>query len=208
MGHLPRDERGYPVPWFVKWLEGKPDFRIVDGDKFRQAIRFGNCWICGEPLGRLKTFVLGSMNIVNRVTSEPGNHLECADYAVKACPFLLLPAAKYRKAELPAGTRVPPQMNSRNPGVTALWTCVSAKLLRYPNNQYLLRVGDPVHVDFVREGKLATREQILESIDGGFAKLWNDCGAELGETLPLARARIDTLVELENMYARAMELVP
>jgi hypothetical protein len=27
---LPADERGYPVPKFVEWIDGKPDFRCVD----------------------------------------------------------------------------------------------------------------------------------------------------------------------------------
>ena len=29
---LPIDDRGYPVPWFVHWVDGKPDFRLVRPD--------------------------------------------------------------------------------------------------------------------------------------------------------------------------------
>jgi hypothetical protein len=31
---LPIDERGYPVPWFVAWENGKPEFRAMDPLKF------------------------------------------------------------------------------------------------------------------------------------------------------------------------------
>ena len=27
---LPVDERGYPVPWFVAWRDGKPEFRAME----------------------------------------------------------------------------------------------------------------------------------------------------------------------------------
>ena len=49
---LPLDPRGYPVPWFVAWVDGVPEFRAVDGRKFVQAVRAKLCWVCGEPLGR------------------------------------------------------------------------------------------------------------------------------------------------------------
>jgi hypothetical protein len=35
---LPRDERGYPVPWFVAWVNGKADFRCARAEAFSDAI--------------------------------------------------------------------------------------------------------------------------------------------------------------------------
>jgi hypothetical protein len=32
MRGLPLDERGYPVPWFVAWIDGKPEFRCRYGE--------------------------------------------------------------------------------------------------------------------------------------------------------------------------------
>src|SRR2546426_12752289 len=52
------DARGYPVPWFVAWIDGPdgpetvPEFRAMDGRKFRAAVKQRLCWVCGEPLGR------------------------------------------------------------------------------------------------------------------------------------------------------------
>jgi hypothetical protein len=48
MRHLFVDERGYVVPWFVAWVDGKPEFRAMDPDKFRAAITRKLCWVCGQ----------------------------------------------------------------------------------------------------------------------------------------------------------------
>jgi len=43
MKSLPVDERGYPVPWFVAWIGGKPEFRTVEAGKVIKAIRERRC---------------------------------------------------------------------------------------------------------------------------------------------------------------------
>jgi hypothetical protein len=45
------DERGYPTPRFVEWINGKPDFRVMRSKHFADCINRKLCWICGEPLG-------------------------------------------------------------------------------------------------------------------------------------------------------------
>src|SRR5262245_39698608 len=77
---LPLDARGYPVPWFVAYVDGVPDFRIVDTPKIGVAWNKQRCWICGGQLGRYLAFAIGPMCAVNRVSSEPPSHLECAMY--------------------------------------------------------------------------------------------------------------------------------
>ena len=64
---LPLDARGYPVPAFVPWIDGKPEFRAVYPEAAGQAHRGGFCWICGRPLPGLKAFVIGPMCAVNRI---------------------------------------------------------------------------------------------------------------------------------------------
>src|SRR5215813_14608572 len=94
MRRLPISSEGYPVPWFVASPKGKPDFRVVNTGAPGRAIRANLCWICGQTLGRFRAFVIGPMCAVNRVSSEPPSHRDCAEYAVKACPHLSHPAAK------------------------------------------------------------------------------------------------------------------
>jgi hypothetical protein len=91
MKTLPVDERGYPVPWFVDWVDGKPEFRAMDGNKWESAVRYRLCWVCGGTLGVNKSFVAGPMCGINRTSAEPPCHLECATWSARNCPFLKNP---------------------------------------------------------------------------------------------------------------------
>jgi hypothetical protein len=203
MLRLEVDARGYPVPWFVQWIKGEPDFRVVSPKKFQQALRFNNCWICGERLGVRKTFVMGTLNIVNRVTSEPACHIDCARFAAMACPFMLLPKAQYRTATLPQGAHMPPNMLDRNPGCVALWTTKTFKIEPGANGTRLIVVSSPVAVDWYAMGLPATRKQVMVSIEDGLAKLWAPVQAILSE-----RERIAQMVAFENAYARSLQYLP
>src|SRR5215510_6532762 len=76
LAQLPRDFRGYVIPFFTAWLHngravrrgtGEPDFRIVDPSAFAACVRYSICWLCGQPLGRHRAFVLGPMCVITRV---------------------------------------------------------------------------------------------------------------------------------------------
>ena len=198
-------EKGYPVPWFVEWIDGKPDFRVMDGIKLRQAVKHGNCWLCGEVTGRHKTFVIGPMCVVNRTTAEPPSHHDCATFAAMACPFLILPKAKRREANLPehvapAGFSIP-----RNPGATCLYTTqtfkpYNAHTLTGGGRGVLMELGEPTSLEWYAEGKRASRAAVLESIDSGMHLLWAAAHKDRDIT--------QSLVDLENAYARAMTLLP
>src|SRR5437667_1054661 len=101
MRHLRIDDRGYPVPWFVPWVDGQPEFRAMDAVKRHKAIKDGRCWVCGGSLyGQKKVFVIGPMCGVNRTTAEPPNHLECARWSARNCPFLTQREIKRREDDL------------------------------------------------------------------------------------------------------------
>jgi hypothetical protein len=177
---LPIDARGYPVPWFVDWINGVPDFRVMDRRKWWLSIRFGDCWLCGEPVGKWKTFVIGPMCAVNRTTSEPGCHYACAEFAAMACPFMTLPRAQRRNANLPPHQHQGGMPIDRNPGATCLWTTqffelfdglLEAGPVPGANPGQLLRLGDPKTVQWYAEGRLATREEVWASIESGLPLL-------------------------------------
>jgi hypothetical protein len=170
MRQLPVDERGYPVPMFVNYVNGKPDFRVADADYMRAAVRRRLCWLCGDRLGVYLTFVIGPMCVINRTISEPPSHLECARFAAKACPFLVLPKAKRRDANVPEDAREPAgEMLTRNPGCCCLWTTRSYKLFRAHHGQpgTLFELGEPTGLEWYAEGREATREEVLASVDSG-----------------------------------------
>ena len=83
---LPIDEEGFPVPYFVPYVNGRPEFRGFDGEKLGICVRQKRCWLCGEPLGKFMVFVIGPMCAVNRTSAEPPSHRDCPQFAVRACP--------------------------------------------------------------------------------------------------------------------------
>ena len=165
---LPVDARGFPVPKFVSWIDGVPDFRVVAPEYLALCVRRRLCWICGEPLGRYQVFVLGPMCALSMVASEPPCHRDCAGFAATACPFLSNPNAKRPARPLPEG-HVPPPGNfiTRNPGVVCLWTTESYQLT--PDR--LFAVGPPVLISWYAEGRRATRQEIEESVRSGMPLL-------------------------------------
>jgi hypothetical protein len=179
MVSLPVDERGYPVPWFVDWIEvdgvRKPEFRAMDPTKWKRAVRDKLCWVCGERLGKWMTFLAGPMCGINRTSSEPPSHLECARWSARNCPFLNNPDAIRRVDDI-----VPQQSKciggvaiTRNPGVTMMWTCKDYTVFGDGLGQrgVLIHMGEPDKVEWYRCGKLATREEVEESIASGLPAL-------------------------------------
>jgi hypothetical protein len=168
---LPRDHRGYPVPKFVLFIDGKPDFRIMDHGYLEHCIKHKTCWICAGRLGRGLTFALGPMCSINRVNSEPPCHLDCARYAVQVCPFLAIPPMRRISHNMPEHSKSAGIMIPRNPGVVGLWRCTHYKVARYPDGGVLFDIGEPSAVEWWREGRAAHRAEVLESIASGLPQL-------------------------------------
>jgi hypothetical protein len=198
MARLPKDERGYPVPRFVHWQDGKPDFRIIE-DGFRaRAFRTGLCWICGEKLGVHRVYVIGPMCVINRVTMEPACHRDCAEFAAKACPFLVRPRQKRNEKGLDPEATMAGVGLKRNPGCSCLYETREARRFSDGQGSWLIRLGEPDRVDWWAEGRTATRAEIQASIDGGFPLL-------LGPAMDEGQEAVDELTRLAH---DALKLLP
>ena len=92
---MQKDERGYPIPHTVHWIDGKPDFRVIDPDKWIEAARECLCGICGKKIESKIAFVGGPRSIENRLFVDLGMHKECAEYALQVCPFMAAPKFGY-----------------------------------------------------------------------------------------------------------------
>jgi len=194
--------RGYPVPWFVARVEGDYHFPTADGRKFALAVKRRLCWVCGQPLGRVVAFVLGPMCVVNRTTSEPPCHRECAEFSAKGCPFLARPHMK-RSVDVPEGVLPPPGLHlDRNPGATAVWITREYWLRKVPPGDgvragYLFKIGPCIEVLWFSQGRAATRAEVMASVNSG---------------MPLLRAEAEKdeggLEHLEQMYLAALPLLP
>jgi hypothetical protein len=171
--------RGVPVPWFVIWEDGKPEFRGADPLKLQDAILVKKCWVCGDYLGRHQVFVIGPMCGLNRISSEPPSHLECAEWSARNCPFLSKPHMVRREDEefLAKASKEPNGvMLMRNPGVTLLWSTQSYALVPGNNSgAVLFKIGEPTNISWWREGRPATRAEVIESIDTGMPSLRELC---------------------------------
>lgn len=195
----PTDERGYPVPWFVAWVNGAPDFRFIDPAKVVRAVRKRLCFTCGFPLvGASCTFVVGPMCAVNRISAEPPSHRDCAEFAVRACPFLTHPSARRREARMPVGVEdAPGTMLKRNPGVVLLWETDGYTVVPVDTGGHLFHMRPAREVRCVAEGRVATADEIRESVVTG---------------LPLLRAEAEkdgpaAVVELAAMVIEAAKLL-
>lgn len=204
IARLPRDRHGYPIPWFVATLEdGTRDFRVADQGRHIDAMRFRLCWTCGGKLGANVAFVIGPMCAVNRISAEPPNHLDCATYAARVCPFLAVPAMARRPAPLPDGTVDPAGHGlMRNPGVALVWVTRRFRYFRPPMGAagWLTELGEPTALHWYAEGREATRAEILASMESGLPALAEAC--HLDDDPAASRAMLD------DEYRKALALVP
>lgn len=214
---LPKDHRGYPVPWFVyREVDGEPitakqhvpgseitkyDFRVIRPGGVEVAIRESRCWVCGQKRPKYGVFVIGPMCAVNRTSAEPPSHRSCAIFSAKACPFLAKPKMHRRENnKIEDATHVPGIMLDRNPGVTLVWGSDRWHMFQVPQDGgpgqagTLFDIGPPNEVHWYAEGREATRDEITHSIDTGLPSLREladlegpDATAELDRRLEAAR---------------------
>lgn len=178
IARLPVDGRGYPIPWFVDrrapLKDGNPDFRVMDGKHLKAAVRERRCWICGSPIReRAGVFVAGPMCGVNRTSPEPPNHSFCAEWAVRACPFLATPKRLRDERGLPAAVTQAGIGIKRNPGVAMLWATEAYETWRPPGGGILFEMGEPIPygVEWFAHGRRATRAEVVASIETGLPLL-------------------------------------
>lgn len=199
MKRLPIDDAGFPVPYFVPYVNGKPEFRGFDGEKLGICIRHKRCWLCGEPLGKFMVFVIGPMCAVNRTSAEPPSHRDCSQFAVRACPFLTQPKMRRNEKDIPDHLGPAGIMLKRNPGVTLCWTTLNYRVFRDGRGSgVLFNIGDPISVEYFAEGRAATRDEIMASIDSGMPTLRGMAEQDGAEAV----------AELQQMYDKALELLP
>lgn len=170
----PQDERGFPVPFFAEWIDGKPDFRVVSPEKMARAVRNDLCWVCGQRLGAFKAFVIGPMCGINRTISDPPSHRECATFSAQHCPFLSRPLAKRRTTGLPeCATEAAGLGLKRNPGAVGVWVTRSYRVFRPQAGRpgILFRIGDPTEVSWFAQGRRATLAELEESVATGLPSL-------------------------------------
>ena len=89
-------------------------------------------------------------------------------------------------------------MLRRNPRVTLIWVTDSYRPFKAQGGGVLFRIGDAGRVEYFAEGRVATRDEIMASIDSGMPIL-----REMAE-----QDGPEAVAELQQMYDKALELLP
>ena len=202
MATLPVDPIGRPVPWFVAWIDGKPEFRVVGPGKLGEALRGPRCWVCGGIFagGEDRAWLIGPMCVITLTTAEPPSHLDCATWSASNCPFLATPSMVRRDRHMPAGAENPAGiMIRRNPGASVVWvTGYRAWKAERDGHGYLFRLGPAKRALWFAEGREATRAEVLASVNSGLPIL-----REMAE-----RDGPEAVAELERMHRVALAHIP
>lgn len=176
---LPVTESGFPIPWFAAYVKdgkhcapehgGQPDLRYSDERKAALAITQSLCWVCGGKLGTNKAFVIGPLSLISHVTAEPPTHLDCAQFTVRACPFLANPRMRRNKKDQADERVMDPHGTLDNPGVIAIAT-VRGEYKYFRTNRVLIRFGEPHNIEWFKDKRKATREEVLHAMQSGAEK--------------------------------------
>jgi hypothetical protein len=153
--------------------------------------------VCGGYLLTTFAFVIGPMCATNRISAEPPSHVECAIFSATACPFLTKPKAVRREANLPDAVVFSATGLERNPGVTLVWATRHYKPFR-AGRELLFEIGDPIETRWYREGRTATREEVLESVNSGLPLLREIADTEKDPVA--ANQDLDRRVEAAEQY--------
>lgn len=111
ISRLPKDKRGYPIPWNVlRDVNGEPCFIVNNDRQHYRALLKQLCPICGERLGKYKWWVGGprSAFLEGGGYIDLPAHQECARYALQRCPYLAMPHYQPDRIPSPEAERMEP----------------------------------------------------------------------------------------------------
>jgi hypothetical protein len=182
IARLPRDPRGYPIPWNVLRTESDVFFTVNDDRRSWQALREDLCPICGEKLDSLIWFVGGPRSAFHPdgwYLDLPG-HQECIEYALQTCPYLAAPKYLGRVDVVHPG-KLPPEaavlidetMIPDRPELFVAVGCSAIQMLKrpFPLSPYL-KPGNPSQWTFWRHGQQIPVHRALPILRGMFGADW------------------------------------
>jgi len=181
MQSLPRDPRGYPIPWNVLVSpDGEPFFTINDDRRHNEALRLGLCPICGHPLGKWMWFVGGPKSAFDPhgwYLDLPGHH-DCEQFALQVCPYLSAPRYIH---EIGLAGRKPPATllvdETVLPDRPEIFVTVASNKVEFLRREILapyVRPGRPfLGFEIWRHGKQLPMEEGIMEVRRVLGEEWN-----------------------------------
>lgn len=105
----------YPVPFVQQWVDGKPDFRVIDPEKVEECVRKTLCAICGIKLGEFSWFIGGDKCRYGHQFTDWAMHEQCAEFASATCPFVSGDRSGYSERALPENAVTVPHVSAVRP---------------------------------------------------------------------------------------------
>lgn len=182
IARLPRDKRGYPIPWNVL-RDGETAFFTVNDDRRTwEALRRGLCPICGDKLGRWLWLLGGPRSAFDPdgcYADLPG-HRECIKFALRTCPYLAAP--KYLgRIDVVHPEKLPPQARilvdeTQIPERPEIFVAVASRWVTLRDNAPLTPRLKPVapflDYTFWRHGEQIGDSEALPILRGIFGADW------------------------------------
>lgn len=120
--------RGLPVPYVnLITAGGIPDFATLDSRSVYEVAANRLCGVCGQLLDYWIVFVGGPRCAADRAYVDPPMHSECAQAALRLCPYLFRQDMKRRRATLP-GVGAPIGFTEDKPEAYLLYVTRSYKI--------------------------------------------------------------------------------
>lgn len=147
MRFLARDEIGRPIPYLATLVNGASS-SIESNTRLAACHAQQRCWICGDKLGRYTAFMTEPIAAITRISRTPPAHAECAKYSAQS------------------GLMQPQDL-----GVALVWVSrgYSVHLAR---GAELFAIGDAEQAFWYRSGRLASRDEVTEAIQGRLPQLY------------------------------------
>lgn len=156
LNHLKLDHRGYPIPFFVAYVNGKPDFRMLCERKQHMCVDRKLCSICGKKLHEFYYFITGPMGLQSCTHSDPPMHKYCAEYSIDTCPHL-----HFQRAQVNDRGDVYKEIDAKNyarvkekPNTLFLIKADKFKLLNMPGYGHVLQFRKVSAVKYIYENNL------------------------------------------------------
>lgn len=184
IARLPKDRRGFPIPWNVlKADDGTPFFIVNDDTRHWKALRLVLCPICGERLGRWQWIVggPGSAFDPNGWYIDLPMHHECVTFALSTCPYLAAPHYQRCTDYIREREKLPPQARilideTVDPVRPELFVAVATSKIHIKPNGIALPYVRPVRpamaYEFWQHGKRLEVAEALPMLRSRFGADW------------------------------------